>query len=409
MENPMVGNYEVFNSEQQSHDVSDVLLKTRDGKIVRWRLISNMWGDEVVPVAKAIKNSGHDKVVYIGTAGAIIGKNLKVGDVVAPAKTYTQAGKLLDLEKPSYGTDFVKTGSTLGQVTSPFDETKKWFDKWSPTIDVVELETGYLKENLGPKVSFQPYLLVSDVVGSEHESLAVAAADSGKRKNGQLKLLESLFTNNNIQAAVSNYEMISSEADVKAMFEKIHALRNSRDITSKLQLTQLALRKGLKTTEQLEALIKAEPAFDRQMLMDKLEKSSRALEVLAKRYAKVSFAIVGGEEFMNGTWNAKKTLNLKLMIGNLTADNAKKIYAKELAWIESSIGKDLQIEVLSYEAEKTRGAIFFNGNSKDVLVQFYEGKVLKKLGLNKEIDKSGGVRFREIPETAGAVRCETVL
>lgn len=409
MTNPMAANYEIFNSEQPSHDVSDVLLETKDGRIVRWRFISNMWGDEVVPVARAIKNSGHDKVVYIGTAGGLIGKGLKVGDVVAPAKTYTQDGKLLELEKPSYGTDFVKTGQTLGQVTSPFDETKKWFDNWNTKIDVVELETGYLKENLGPKVSFQPYLLISDVVGSEHETLAVAAADSGKRKNGQLKLLESLFVNNGIKAPVSNFEMISAESTVKAMYHKIDSLRPSRDVTSKLQLTQLALRKGLSTPEQLEALIKAEPSFDRQLLMDKLEKYSGALELISKKISGVSFAVVGGEELLNGTWNPKKALKLQLMAGNMSAADAQKVYSAELAKIQSTMGAELQIEMVNFDAEKTRQAVFFNSRSKRVLAEHYENKILKKLGLTKEIDKNGGVRFREITESAGGMRCEAVL
>lgn len=406
---PMTSSYEIFNSEQPSHDVSDVLLETKDGKIVRWRFISNMWGDEVVPVARAIKNSGHEKVVYIGTAGAIIDKGLKVGDVVAPSKTYTQAGKLLDLEKPSYGTDFVKTGMTLGQVTSPFDETKKWFNQWSHKIDVVELETGYLKENLGSRVSFQPYLLVSDVVGSEHETLAVAAADSSKRKNGQLKLLESLFVNNGIKAPVSNFEMISSEKVVKAMYQKIDALRPSRDVTSKAQLTQLAIRQGLTTTEELEALIKAEPAFDRQLLMDKLEKFSGALETVSKKISNVSFAIVGGEEFLNGTWNPKKALKLQLMVGNMTSADAMKVYGSELSRIQVAMGKELVVEMISFDAEKTRQALFFNSRTQRVLAQHYENKILKKLGLTKEIDKNGGVRFREVTESAGGMRCEAIL
>lgn len=407
--NPMASSYEIANSEQPSHDISDVLLETKDGRIVRWRLISNMWGDEVVPVARAIKNSGHDKVVYIGTAGGIIGKGLKVGDVVAPSKTYTQDGKLLELEKHTYGTDFVKTGQTLGQVTSPFDETQKWFDKWSNKIDVVELETGYLKENLGPKVSFQPYLLVSDVVGSEHETLAVAAADSGKRKNGQLKLLESLFISNGIKAPISNVEMISAEGTVKAMYHKIDSLRASRDNTSKLQLTQLALRQGLKTDAELEALIKSEPSFDRQLLMDKLEKYSGALELISKKISGVSFAVVGGEELLNGTWNPKKALKLQVMVGNMSAADANKVYAVELSKIQTAMGKELQIEMVTYDAEKTRQALFFNSRSTRVLANHYENKVLKKLGLTKEFDKNGGVRFREVTESAGGMRCEAVL
>ncbi len=409
IKSPMASSYEIFISEQPSHDVSDVLLETKDGRLVRWRLISNMWGDEVIPVARAIKNSGHNKVVYIGTAGAILGKDLKVGDVVAPSKTYTQDGKLLDLEKPSYGTDFVKTGKILGQVTSPFDETKQWFDKWSPKIDVVELETGYLKEHLGPKVSFQPYLLVSDVVGSEHETLAVAAADSGKRKNGQLKLLESLFVYNGIKAPVSNVEMISAEKAVKAMYQKIDSLRPSRDVTSKLQLAQLALRKGLKTDAELELLIKSEPSFNRQLLIDKLEKFSGALEFISKKIAKVSFVVVGGEEFLNGTWNPKKNLKLQLMIGNMSAAEATKVYGSELSKIQTEMGKELQIEILTFDAEKTQSAVFFNSRSTRVLADHYENRILKKLGLNKEYDKNGGVRFREATEFTGGMRCEAVL
>lgn len=406
---PLASSYEVLTSEQPSHDVSDVLLETKDGRLVRWRLISNMWGDEVIPVARALKNSGHEKVVYIGTAGAIINKGIKVGDVIAPAKTYTQDGKLLDLEKPSYGSDFVKTGQTLGQVTSPFDETEKWFKKWSHQIDVVELETGYLKENLGSKVSFQPYLLVSDIVGSEHESLAVAAADSGKRKNGQLKLLESLFISNNIKSPIANTEMISAEAATKSMFHKIDSLRPSRDVTSKMQLTQLALRKGLTTEAQLEALIKAEPAFDRQLLMDKLEKFSSAIGLISGRFSQLSFAIVGGDEFLNGTWNPKKRLNLQMMVGTMRADQAIQVYASELKKIQATLGPELSVEFLDFDAEKSRRAVRFTSDSRGVLSRYFENVILKKMGLNKEIDRNGGIRFRVLTESAGGMRCEAIL
>lgn len=410
IENPNLTNYEIVTSEQASHDISDVLLETMDGRVVRWRFISNMWGDEVVPVAQALRDTGHDKVVYIGTAGAIIGKGLKVGDVAAPAKTYTQDGKLLDLEKPSYGTDFVISGLVLGQVRSPFDETKKWFEVWKGKIDMVELETGYLRENLGSRVSFQPYLLISDIVGSEHETLAVAAADSGKRKNGQLKLLQSLFITNGIKAPIANVDMIAAGASVKLMYQRIEKLRPSRDVTSKLQLTQLALRQGLTTDEQLEALIKAEPAFDRQLLMDKLEKYSSALEVIDQKFAEDKFAIVGDESLLNGTWNPKKPLKIEIMAGEIKADDAVKIYNKELEKIKAVIGvKELEIVFVNYDAQKLNQSIPFHSNYKRILADYYEQKILKKMGLNKEIDNTGGMRFREIIETRGAVRCEAIL
>jgi hypothetical protein len=407
--NPIATNYEIFNSEQPSHEIADVLLETTDGRLVRWRFISNMWGDEVIPVARAIKNSGHEKVVYIGTAGALIEKGIKVGDVIAPSKTYTQEGKLFNLDKPIYGQDFVKTGQILGQVTSPFDETQKWFNRWKNKIDLVELETGYLKENLGPGVNFQPYLLISDIVGSTHETLAVAASDSSKRKNGQLKLLESLFLNNKIRAPISNFEMIGADLAAQSMFRKISSLRPSRDITSRLQLTQLALRMGLKTENEIEALIKSEPAFDRQLLVDKLEKFSSALETITRKYSKMNFSIVGGEELLNGTWNPKKVLRLVVMVTNTSANKAEKMYETEIENISKVLRGEIQLEFLNYDVERTRQAILFNSQSQKVLIAHYEQKILKKLGLNKEIDKNGGVRFREIIETSGGMRCEALL
>ncbi len=406
---PTTSRYEIFNSEQPSHDVSDVLFETTEGRIVRWRFISNMWGDEVIPVARALRKSGHQKVVYIGTAGALINKGLKVGDVVAPSKTYTQAGKLLELEKPSYGKDFVKTGSTLGQVTSPFEETKKWFDHWNEKIDLVELETGYLREELGLDISFQPYLLVSDVVGSVHESLAVAGSDSSKRKNGQLKLLESLFIQNGIKAPLFNVKTISLEGAVHRMFQKINSLRPSRDNTSKLQLAQLALRQGLVLDDQLEALIKSEAAFDKKLMMDKLEKFSNTVELISKKLAHIQFAITGGDEFLNGTWNPKKILKLQIMAGNLSSLEAKKIYESELSKIHTLMGQELQIEMISFNKELIPQSLPFKSSSSRVLTKYYENTFFKPLGLNKEIDRNGGIRFREIIETAGAPRCEALF
>jgi hypothetical protein len=406
---PTTSRYEIFNSEQPSHDVSDVLFETTAGRIVRWRFISNMWGDEVIPVARALRKSGHQKVIYIGTAGAVVNKGLKVGDVVAPSKTYTQGGKLLDLEQPSYGKDFVKTGSTLGQVTSPFDETKKWFEHWNEKIDLVELETGYLREELGMDISFQPYLLVSDVVGSVHESLAVAGSDSSKRKNGQLKLLESLFIQNGIKAPLSVVEMITSKMAVESMFQKINRLRPSRDITSKLQLTQLALRQGLIQDDQLEALIKSEAAFTLQLLMDKLERFSTALEIISKKIANIQFAITGGDEFLNGTWNPKKILKLQLMTGNLSSLDAIKIYQSELEKIHALMGKELQIELINFNKELLHQSIPFTSGSSRVLIKHYDSSFLKPLGLNKEIDRNGGIRLRKIIETAGGPRCEALF
>jgi hypothetical protein len=346
-------------------------------------------------------------VVYIGTAGAIRDKGFRVGDVAAPGLTYTQEGKSIPLEAPSYGLDFVKTGKVLGQVRSPFDETDKWFAEWSPKIDLVELETGYLKENLGPGVSFQPYLLVSDIVGSEHETLAVAAADSGKRKNGQLKLLESIFVDNGIKAPIANFRPILADKSYQDVFNKIDALRPSRDITSKAQLTQLALRQGLSGNEELEKLIKSEPAFDRQMLVDKLESASDALTRLAQKSPQI--VLVGPEELLNGTWNAKKTLRIQLMVGELNAAQAQVALSQELKEIAAKSQGGLEIQLIGYDREQASKGLQVTAQSRNILGSYYENVILKKAGLVKEFDKNGGVRFKPVQESSGGMRCEAVL
>ncbi len=97
------------------------------------------------------------------------------------------------------------------------------------------------------------------------------------------------------------------------------------------------------------------------------------------------------------------------MISHMSAEHAESVYAKELEQIQTTMGKDVQIEIMTFDAVKVRERIQFNSNSKRVLADHYENKILKKFGLTKEIDKNGGVRFREITETSGGMRCEAVL
>ncbi len=111
--------------------------------------------------------------------------------------------------------------------------------------------------------------------------------------------------------------------------------------------------------------------------MNKLEKYSSALELLSKKISNVGFIVVGGEEFLNGTWNPKKPLKLELMIGTMTMEKAHQVYGAELAQIQNILGKEFQIEIMTYEAQKASQGWSFGSQSTRILANFYEGTILK--------------------------------
>ena len=402
----------VMDVELPSHEVTDVLLKTRTGQVKRWRLISNMWGDEVVPVARALKATDVPRVVYVGTAGALRDKGLKVGDVITPKATFTQSGKLLNLSESTYGLEFVKKISAVGQVHSPFDETQAWLKDWETRIDAVELETGYLRENLGDKINFQAYFLVSDIVGSESESLANASSDSGKRKNGQLRLLESFFQVQNIESAIQwdhSFENRKLEPNFRSVFDRISELRTSRDPISKYQLTQLALRYGATSDKALEALIKKEPSFDRDQLMDRLTEISQALNYVKSEHPQVPMIMIGCRDLLKGLWNPKKALKIQLAVGRLSIEEAQRYLSKDWSVLERLKQHQIQVELVDLEKINTSDAYTLSPDRPDFLVQRVNQEIYFGSGLFPEFDNSGGFRFKQIEGATLNLKCEEVL
>jgi hypothetical protein len=402
----------VLDVELPSHEVTDVLLKTRAGEVKRWRLISNMWGDEVVPVARALKATGVHNVVYIGTAGALQGKGLKVGDVITPKITYTQSGKTLDLSEGTYGLDFVKKIPAVGQVQSPFEETQAWLKDWVSRVDAVELETGYLRENLGDQVNFQAYFLVSDIVGSESETLANASSDSGKRKNGQLRLLESLFKVQNIASAISIDQTILNNKlglSFKSIYDKISELRTSRDPISKYQVAQLALRSGLTSEKDLEALLKKEPSFDRDQLIDRLTEISQALNYVQSQHPQIPIILVNSSDLLKGLWNPKRPLSLQLAIGKLSSEEAQRFLSKEWPLLERLQQHQISIDLIDLKLTDVSDAYTLTPDRPDFLVQRVNQEIYLNSGLFSEFDKSGGFRFKQIDEAPLILRCEEVF
>jgi hypothetical protein len=404
---PIERAYKQFDSEQASHEFTDYLLEDKNGNIKRWRVFSAVWGDEIIPIARALKNTGHKDVVYIGTAGAIANKGLKVGDVIAADHVYTHSGKKLKFNEGTLVKNERAYG--VGQVHTPFDETDKWLAAESPKIDAVEVETGYLREQLGEGVKLEAYLLISDVVGSESETLAHAAQSSSKRKKGQLKLLENLFVQNGIVAPISNYEMMPTNRVLKVTYEKIRALRPSREEFSLLQVAQLAVRQGKTSAADLEVLLKNQPAFTRADMSNAIYTLGGLLAEIQKRQPEGARVGIISESFLTGAFNPKVKTVLTIEADGLTSKEEviQKIGRANWNRYESALSKYFTLEI----AANAGGLVAkrFQVKSAEDFYRTFEDIVLKTAGFISEIDKNGTFRARPIPGIGGAVRCEILF
>lgn len=407
---PFYRNYAQFNSEQQSHEFSDYLFQDKNGNIQRWRFFSAVWGDEIIPIAKALRKTGnHKNVVYIGTAGALINKGLKVGDLVAASKVQTHKGHLLDLTLAKHVPETMKR-FTVGQVHTPFEETDLWLQKQKNNIDIVEVETGYLREHLGPQARLQAYFLISDIVGSDHETLAQAASQSTKRKTNQLKLISSLFQERNITSAIANFEMLPNDSAFKSTFRKVQQLRSSRDPLSQKQVAHLAVKKGAQDNIDLEQLLKTQKPFNR----DDLSKALNTLEtvLLEIRKSLPSKTKMGfySETLMSGTFNPKMKEQFKVFAeGFSLLELNKKIGLDRWTRIQSIVNPMIELSLISdKEARLLNDRVeFYQGENS--LVEKYEQKVMKSYGFVFEQDAKGLYRMKEISGLIGHLKCANVF
>ena len=164
--------------------------KTRTGRFVDlrvkangeekvWRVFSNVWGDQILPIAKALRMNGVRDVTYIGTAGAVDSSH-QLGDLVVPETAVTTNG-LTPFHNSSLP-DGAKRISTVGFVPSPLVETRDW--KASNPAPVVEVETRYLAEVFNrPGDRVRPFLVISDIIGKEGSSISDVGI--GVRTNGR--------------------------------------------------------------------------------------------------------------------------------------------------------------------------------------------------------------------------------
>lgn len=388
--------FKVYNYDNFTIEMCDYVFKSADGKDVRWRVVSNSWGDEIVPIAQAFKNSGHTNVVYMGTAGAFADKGYKVGDLVVPTAVVDADVKIAVKNNPMK-IDGAKYGGSVEHVGSPFEESVAWLEKARARSELVEVETSYLRKIFNsPADNVEMYLLISDILGSETETLAHAT--SAKRKNAQNKLLAKLFERDAkgipqpVKAMTKttlekNRDLIFEVLGKKALAYKYYVfshLKNAKDLSEK---------EILKFAEE-------QPAFTDSFILDRLVKVSELVHELNKKMkGKAEFDVAFSKNLVSGTWNPKTSrLNVVLKAKNAAAEKILKealashsdflAKIKGFAEVTASMSIDSPDIIWMKVPEKT---------DPDFLVKVYSLSGLKNAGLYHKVTYNGNLTLDLLP------------
>jgi hypothetical protein len=381
----------VYNLDRGSYAVSDYLLKGRDGEVQRWRVFSNVWGDEVLPIAKALKNTGHTDILYMGTAGALSNSGLKVGDLVIPKKSHDVNGITREVTG-RLSPAGAKSIDVVTHVSSPFEETNAWLADRNKFAQVVEVETGYLAkvfDGKNDKVSMM--LLVSDVVGIEGETLAEAS--SAARRKAQISGLSTILNDAQVVRPVE-----VQEGD--DFYRWISEIAPSRDPLSKFQVYKEAEFRKIATKEELISLMKSEKGFSTQRALTSLgEADTRMLQVineLVENGLRPDISLP--REFLEGRWNpADGPISLNLRVSH--QDSVKQIQQllTKLKSVDKNFEKFLKISVattpVGLDWIKLPG---FLDNPEGTLFNLYQDSAIGFGGLAATETRTGNIKFVQV-------------
>ncbi len=388
--------FKVYNYDNFTIEMCDYIFKDSEGKDVRWRVVSNVWGDEIVPIAQAFKNSGHTNVVYMGTAGAFADKGYKVGDLVIPASVQDGNDKITVKSNPMK-IEGAKYGGSVEHVGSPFEESVEWLEKARARSELVEVETSYLRKIFNsPGDNVEMYLLISDILGSDSETLAHAT--SSKRKNSQNKLLAKLFERDakGFPVPITEAVMSSAEKNRSFIFEVLAKKAVSYRYYAYSHL------KNVKELTEKDVLKFAEEnaTFSDSFILDRLVKVSEVVHEMNKKFKGVAeFDVALSKSLVEGKWNpktekmhiilkAKNTEAEKILKEGLASlgDHLTKI--KAFAEINVSMAIDSADIVWMKIPEKT---------DPDFLVKIYSLAGLKNAGLYHKVTYNGNLTLDLLP------------
>lgn len=386
--------FKIFNYDNFTIEMCDYIFKSKTGKSVRWRVVSNVWGDEIVPIARAFKATGHTNVTYMGTAGAFANKGFKVGDLVIP-NAVVASDKKLDVKNTPMKIEGAKYGGSVEHVGSPFEETTTWLKKAQARSEFVEVETSYLREIFnGPGDNVEMYLLISDILGSETETLANAT--SAKRKNAQNKLLAELFRRDaGSIPAPFNITTKTADETLKDIINEVLAKKGAA-----YRYHVFSEMKGTKnpTAQMVEAVAAKEAAYSDSILIDRLVKGGEVINDI-KQKTGVDFEVGFNKDLINGKWSPKTDkLNLVILPKN----------AKDVAAVEKQIKAILEKNPELAKFMDVKASAVLEGadlvKSKlpqkidpDILLKIYTYAGFTSSGLYKSVTYNGNVTFDFMP------------
>ena len=387
--------FEATSLSSELADITDVTFTDGKGKPKRWRLIAHLWGDEVIPVAKALKASGVKDVTYIGTAGALPGGQLGVGDLFVPDEVIDTNGKARKIRGSIEVDGSARIGGTVGHVGTPFAETKGWMKKEDKRSDAVELETAYLTETFNrPGDRLNVFLLISDVVGSEDETLSHTTSTS--RRGAQNLVISTMFKTDDAAFAGT------VAGGKKDLFEKLQELAPGRDTVSLYQVSRAAMTSKKTSPGQLQKLLDQEPAFGNSFLEKDLASAGEFIEHLVQvsnQGGKKIQDIRLSREFTQGSWNPKEgALEVTLVSGSSSKTAAVQRAIDSAYESNPDLKKIITVKTSAVVPKGAGESVDSDSFTRNTLMEVYSTHAAETSGVMAQRTRSGAITFSHLSE-----------
>ncbi len=385
--------------------MSDIAFKNKDGEDIVWRVVANSWGDEIAPLARALKNTGHKDITYIGTAGAYPDKGYKVGDLVIPTHARINDANV-KLNGDILKVDGSKIGGTVDHVFSPFQETEEWLAKSKEVSEFVEVETSHLREILSSSDDhMRAYLLISDVLKSEGETLA--SATSAKRRNALNKLLISLFDRDNIGIPeVANLP----ESKSSKLRDLIDIALKGKANTFKYYVFASLRDSNITSADEIVQFADSIDSFTDNYFTKRLALASEVSSFVARKLQEtgVSPKVSISKEFVEGKWHPKNdiiTVNFHAASDQVLEEYKKAI--EEIGGAISEVEKFASINLVRGPPDSS--VVTFPKyviEDSDYLVDVYSQAAFKSAGLDAQVTYTGNLKYNFLPTTTSSDVCD---
>lgn len=401
--------FKQFDWDLNVAEMADYVFKNSQGQTVRWRVVSNMWGDEIVPIANALKETGHKHITYMGTAGAFPDKGYKVGDLVIPSHYLDEKGKMV-ARGTAMEIEGAKVGGVVEHVASPFDETFQWLNAAKQRSDLVEIETNYLGRIFtGNDAHVRSYLLVSDVLGSEGETLANAS--SSKRRNSLNKLLSSLFERDKASSPrpLDNPGLSGNALKHWNLRAAIDEALPRAGASYKYHL--YSTYSGGSSVDEVLAFSNDVPTFTDDFHIKKLTEASEGLTALINRIRKdgpiPNLAVP--LDFLDGKWNPKTDdLRVSILASNAQIADQYQQVLDQSDDVLSSVSRWLKVDIVRGSVPdgyaKIKTPAFADA---DILIRAFSDGAYSRFGLESANTYTGNPKYVQLPTVESKSVCDT--